>query len=273
MPFLERLEDAITRTAPLCAGIDPSPAQLASWGLEDSPTGLAEFVARCLDGFCDAAAIVKPQVAFFERFGAAGFAVLEALLEAASERGVLVLADAKRGDISTTIEAYADAWLAEGSPLAADAVTATAYLGLGALEPLFDQAVQTGRGVFVVVESSNPEGRALQRAQMGATTVAGSLYRGLAEYNRTTTHGALGAVVGATNDVDHQLLASLGGAILAPGLGAQGATPGDLGDRFGGLGIAVLASASRSLLLHGPDPAALAAATRALGDEVRAALG
>ena len=151
-------------TGPLCAGIDPSAALLAEWGLSDDAVGLRSFCRTCVEAFAGTVAVIKPQVAFFERHGSAGMAELERLIVEASAAGLIVIADAKRGDIDSTAEAYADAWLGAASPFAADAVTAHPYLGLGALAPLVRLAAANGRGVLVVARSSNPEGRGLQQA-------------------------------------------------------------------------------------------------------------
>ena len=151
-------------TGPLCAGIDPSAALLNEWGLSDDAEGLRSFCRTCVEAFAGTVAVIKPQVAFFERHGSAGMAELERLIAEATAAGLIVIADAKRGDIDSTAEAYADAWLGAASPFAADAVTAHPYLGLGALAPLVRLAAANGRGVLVVARSSNPEGRGLQQA-------------------------------------------------------------------------------------------------------------
>src|SRR5271166_1013008 len=162
--FSERLVAAVASTGPLCAGIDPSASLLTDWGLTDDAAGLRAFGSRCVEAFAGTVPVVKPQVAFFERHGAAGFGALEQLIAEARSAGLLVIADAKRGDIGSTMEAYAAAWLDPDSPLGADAVTAVPYLGLGALQPMVDLAAAHGRGVIVVVRSSNPEGHVLQQA-------------------------------------------------------------------------------------------------------------
>ncbi len=130
-----------------------------AWGLTDDVKGLRSFCRICVEAFGGVVPVIKPQVAFFERHGSAGLAELERLFVDAARAGLLVLADAKRGDIDTTAAAYAEAWLGEGSTLAADAVTAHPYLGVAALAPLVTMAARTGRGVIVVTRSSNPEGR------------------------------------------------------------------------------------------------------------------
>ena len=174
--FGDRLSGTLSDLGPLCMGIDPSSHLLARWGLPDSGDGLRLFGEAVVEAARGTAAVVKPQVAFYERHGSAGFAALEKTIESAKQAGLLVLADAKRGDIGSTSEAYAAAWLKQGSPLEVDAVTATAYLGLAALTPMFEMAQQNGKGVIVVVQSSNPEGLQLQNALLGSdVTVAGRL--------------------------------------------------------------------------------------------------
>ncbi len=199
--FGDRVAAAVARTGPLCAGIDPSAALLAKWGLSDDAKGLRSFCAACVEGFAGAVSVVKPQVAFFERHGSAGLAELERLIADAMAAGLIVIADAKRGDIDSTAAAYADAWLGEASPLSVDAVTAHPYLGLGALSPLVDLAAANGKGVLVVARSSNPEGRELQQAVTAAGPGVEDMLLGeIAELNgspRIPT-GTVGAVVGAT---------------------------------------------------------------------------
>jgi len=277
--FGDRLANAMASTGPLCVGIDPSPALLGTWNLPDDAIGLRRFGLTCVEALAGVVAAVKPQVAFFERHGAAGFAALEAVLGAAREAGLLAVADAKRGDIDSTAAAYAQAWLEPGSPLAADAVTAVAYLGLGALEPLLATAERSGRGVFVVCRSSNPEGRPLQEAvTAGGRAVEDLLLAGLAARNeRSRPEGArlasAGAVVGATLEPGAFPLGELGGPILAPGLGAQGATVADVARRFESAAPAsVLVSASRAVLAAGPSGRALADAARHLAEALAEAL-
>jgi orotidine-5'-phosphate decarboxylase len=275
--FGDRVAAAVGRTGPLCAGIDPSSALLAKWGLSDDAVGLRSFCASCVQGFAGAVAVVKPQVAFFERHGSAGLAELERLIAEANGAGLIVIADAKRGDIDSTAAAYAEAWLGEASPLAADAVTVHPYLGLGALAPLVHLGSANGRGVIVVVRSSNPEGRDLQQAVTGGgPSVEDMLLAEIAEYNGSSEvlAGTVGAVVGATLEPSAFALSQLGGVILAPGLGAQGASPADVAARFAGCRPGgVLPSSSRGLLNEGPDPAALRDSARSLNRELAAAMG
>jgi orotidine-5'-phosphate decarboxylase len=267
---------AVAEHGPLCAGIDPSATLLADWGLTDDVVGLREFCRACVDAFAGAVAVVKPQVAFFERHGAAGVAELEWLIAEARSAGLVVIADAKRGDIDSTADAYAEAWLSESSPLAADAVTAHAYLGLGALAPLVRLAGVTGRGVLVVARSSNPEGRSLQLATTADGRAVEDLLLGeIAALNASeeVPTGTVGAVIGATLSPSNYPLSQLGGVILAPGLGAQGAGPADVATRFAGCAPgSVLPSSSRGLLRHGPDPAAMRREAVSLSRELAAAM-
>jgi orotidine-5'-phosphate decarboxylase len=272
--FGDRVAAAVARTGPLCAGIDPSAELLVAWGLSDDAAGLRQFGLRSVEAFAGVVPVVKPQVAFFERCGSAGMAALEALLEEARSAGLLVIADAKRGDIGSTMEAYARAWLDPGSPLRADAVTAAPYLGLGALQPMVDLAGETGRGVVVVARSSNPEGRSLQEARTdggSGPAVEDMLLAGIADLNRggRVPAGTVGAVVGATLGPSRFHLAELGGVILAPGVGAQGGTASGVGALFGECPPgSVLASSSRSLLACGPAVPALREAAMKARDEM-----
>jgi orotidine-5'-phosphate decarboxylase len=275
--FGDRVAAAVRATGPLCAGIDPSAQLLEDWGLSDDARGLKEFCNVCVEAFAGVVGVVKPQVAFFERHGAAGMAELERLVADAHAHGLVVLNDAKRGDVDTTVEAYADAWVGAASPLAGDAVTVHPYLGLGALEPLVRLAAANGRGVMVVARSSNPEGRALQQALTAqGASVEDMLLAEIAALNGSAgiPAGTVGAVVGATLPPSDFPLSQLGGVILAPGLGAQGAGPADVAERFAGCAPGtVLPSSSRGLLRHGPDPEALRRNAELLVRELSAAMG
>lgn len=261
--FGERLAAAVERRGPLCVGIDPHPALLASWGLTDDAEGLRRFSAAVVEAVADVAAAVKPQVALYERHGSAGIAALEELLADARGAGVLTIADAKRGDIGSTMAAYAQAWLGETSPLAADAVTLSPYLGFESLRPALDLAAQTGRGVFVLALTSNPEGASVQHVG-GEASVARRIVEAAGAENRRypgadAGHGSVGLVVGATvGDAVARLgldLAAMGGPVLAPGLGAQGATAEMMRETFGAAYPRVLGTSSRDILAAGPDRA------------------
>ncbi|MCI0688824.1 MAG: orotidine-5'-phosphate decarboxylase [Sporichthyaceae bacterium] len=270
-PFGARLRAALDTRGPLCVGIDPHPELMASWGLADSVVGLDRFAMTVVDAVADRVAVVKPQSAFFERHGSAGIAVLERTMAAARARGALVLLDAKRGDIGSTVAAYASAYLAPESPLYADALTASPYLGYESLRPLLDTALRTGSGVFVLAYTSNPEGATVQRA-LGhdGTAVGAGILAGIAAENAGVAPlGSIGAVVGATvADVDFDL-AAVNGPLLAPGVGAQGGTPAGLRSVFGAALPNVVPAVSRDLLRLGPDGAAL----RVAADRMTAEFG
>src|ERR1700722_12069316 len=232
--FGTRLRERIRALGPLCVGVDPSRELLESWDRSDSVEGLEFFARATLDAVVGTAAAIKPQVAFFERFGSAGYRVLEQLIGDARDADVLVVADAKRGDFLVTNHGYAEAWLAERSPLRVDAVTASPYLGVDALAPLFALAEENSRGVFVLVATSNPEGRVLQRARTSeGERVEDLVLRSVAARNaREDGMGSFGVVIGATRDQPEFDLARLGGPYLVPGVGAQGASAEDVGRLF-----------------------------------------
>jgi len=274
--FGSRLGRAMADRGPLCVGIDPHPALLQRWGLTDDAAGLERFSLTVLEAVGSLAAAVKPQVALYERHGSAGIAVLERTLAAAAEASVLTIADAKRGDIGSTMAAYADAWLRDGSALAADSVTLSPYLGFESLRPALDLAAGTGRGVFVLALTSNPEGASVQHVG-GADSVARRITEAAAVENQRYdgSLGSVGLVVGATVgsalsalDID---LAAVRGPILAPGLGAQGATAADLRRTFGAAYPQVLGTSSRGILGAGPQLQSLRDAARRTLDELLAA--
>lgn len=278
--FGVRLRSAMTELGPLCAGIDPHPGLLAHWGLDESVAGLETFAMTCVEAFAGTVAVVKPQSAFFERFGSAGVAVLERTLAGLREAGTLSLLDVKRGDIGSTMTAYAEAYLSQDSPLCADAITVSPFLGFESLRPALDLAHDTGRGLFVLTLTSNPEGAEVQHALRDGRTVAGSIVDGVTSANAPEAGrgllGSIGMVVGATvGRAAQDLGLDLAGAnapLLAPGVGAQGATAADLATVFGKALGNVLASSSREILRVGPEGAALRAAARQTAEQLRVIL-
>ncbi|MFD7451335.1 orotidine-5'-phosphate decarboxylase [Kitasatospora sp. NPDC059827] len=267
-PFGARLRQALDTRGQLCVGIDPHASLLSAWGLGDDLAGLETFSRTVVEALADRVAVLKPQAAFFERFGSKGVAVLEKAVEEARAAGALVLMDAKRGDIGSTMAAYAEAFLSPSSPLFSDAVTVSPYLGFGSLRPALDLAREQGCGVFALALTSNPEGAEVQRA-VGADgePVAASVLRQLAAENAGAAPlGSFGAVVGATL-ADAGVDLAINGPLLAPGIGAQGATMADLPRVFGASVINVVPSVSRDVLKHGPSvPALRAAAERFVGE-------
>lgn len=280
-PFGARLAGAMAEHGPLCVGIDPHASLLTSWGLADDVDGLRRFSLTVLEAVAGHVAAVKPQAAFFERHGSRGVAVLEEVVAAGRESGTLVIVDAKRGDIGSTMGAYADAFLRDGSPLAGDALTVSPYLGFGSLQPAVELAAATGRGLFVLCLTSNPEGGEVQHARTvgdDGATVAATMAAHAARLNAGATPlGSVGLVVGATvGAAAHATgtdLAAVNGPLLAPGVGAQGAGAAELAAVFGSARGQVLASSSRGVLQAGPDVARLRDAARRAGDEAAAALG
>ncbi|TVX82146.1 orotidine-5'-phosphate decarboxylase [Corynebacterium sp. NML180780] len=252
--FGGRLVAAGERHGRLCVGIDPHAALLKQWGLPDSVDGLRRFAEICVEAFAGHVALVKPQVAFFERFGARGFAVLEETLASLRERGTLSVADAKRGDIGSTMAGYAAAWLEPGAPLEADAVTLTPYLGVGSLEPAIELAGEHGKGVFIMAANSNPEAEAFQSSLIDDRTIAQYMVDGCAAYNGDAESGVghVGVVVGATVGKP-PLLERLNAPVLMPGVGAQGATMNDVARIAGAQARLVFPNVSRSVLSAGPD--------------------
>jgi orotidine-5'-phosphate decarboxylase len=263
--FGARLTSAMADRGPLCLGIDPHPELLQAWGLPVDVDGLTAFCDVCVQAY-EGFAIVKPQVAFFEGYGAAGYSVLETVIAELRDAGVLVLADAKRGDIGSTMAAYAAAWAGE-SPLACDAVTASPYLGFESLRPLLDTAAQHGRGVFVLAATSNPEGASVQRAVLDGRTVAQSIVDDASVENRGADAGSVGVVVGATL-AEVPDLGELGGPVLLPGVGAQGGRADALRGLGGAAPGTLLPAVSREVLRAGPDVGAVRAAAERMRDAV-----
>ncbi|MDC7110133.1 orotidine-5'-phosphate decarboxylase [Corynebacterium pseudodiphtheriticum] len=250
--FGERLRERAAERGRLCVGIDPHAGLLQDWGLANDIAGLREFSRRCVDAFADTACVVKPQVAFYERFGSAGYAVLEETLDALRDAGALVIADAKRGDIGSTMEGYASAWLDPDSPLHADAVTVAPYLGLGALKPAIAAAEQNGAGVFVLAATSNPEAVELQSFQQAGVSLAQHVVDYCRDFNQSRNAAVLGIVVGAT--VSSPLdLGGFNGPILMPGVGAQGGTVADIARITADATEWSFPNVSRSVLSAGPD--------------------
>lgn len=270
-PFGRRLAHAMETAGPLCLGVDPHPGLLRQWGLSDTPAGLEAFSLTALEAAVGPegprVAAIKPQVALYERHGSAGLAALERLLAAARDAGVLTIADAKRGDIGSTMDGYAAAWTSDASPLAADAVTLSPYLGFGTLVPTIRAAHEAGRGVFVLALTSNPEGREVQHVGEGSAegSVARRIAAAAAAENAALrgddAWGPVGLVLGATVAAEADRLGldlpALGGPLLAPGFGAQGATARGMRADFGTAWPQVLATSSRGILSAGPSVTSL----------------
>jgi len=274
--FAARFAGVRDQLGPLVLGADPHSSVLAGWSLTDDADGLERFTDIVLAAASGAVGVVKPQSAFYERHGWRGVQALTRLVETARADGLLVIMDAKRGDVGSTNDAYAEAYLGDGAPLQADALTVHPYLGLAAMDVYVQRAHDSGAALFVVTRSSNPEGRPVQGARTAAgPTVEESLLDEIRALNAALAPGGIGpigAVIGSDPKLPPLDLAAANALYLAPGLGAQGATPADVATTFAACPDRVLPSASRSLLAAGPDPAAISAAAKRLNDDLRTRL-
>ena len=270
--FGDRLTAAFAASGHLCVGIDPHASLLRDWGLSDSPDGLLSFSMSVIEACAGNIAVIKPQVSFFERFGSKGFEVLERVTHEAKEAGLIVIADAKRGDIGTTMGAYLEAWFGDKSGLYADALTVSPYLGLGAVSDGFTEWSTYGKGIFSLVATSNPEGQAVQGALVGNRTLAADQFAQLEKLNGPG-FGPFGAVVGGTMNLSSFDLTQEASnvPILAPGFGHQGALLSEGRSIFGAKADQVIFSVSRSVLTLGK--AGLQKGVIVANDELNRALG
>lgn len=247
--FGQQLSIVFETSGQLCVGLDPSDDQLKAWGLPRNPEGLREFGLAMIDACASEVGIIKPQVAFFESYGPKGFEVLAELLLVAKQARLLVVADAKRGDIGSTMNGYTKAWLSKEAIFSVDALTLSPYLGLETLRPTIDTALQNEKGVFLLAATSNPEARQLQSAVFEGETVAGSVAKFASSFNAPAL-SSVGIVVGATTtlkgagifaeDLSHT-------PILMPGFGAQGVSLESAGEIMGELAGNTIANVSRSV--------------------------
>lgn len=259
--FGARLAAAFADFGHLCLGIDAHAQVLGTWGLPDTAAGAREFGLRAVGAAAGRIGIVKPQVAFFERHGAAGYAALEDVLAAARAAHLVVIADVKRGDIGSTVAAYGEAWLTPGSPLEADAMTVSAYQGVGSLEDPIGRARAFGKGLFVLAATSNPQAASIQSAIIGrgphdGSTLAAGIVGDVGILNRGEPLGSFGVVIGATVSLsDYQIEPAWlrGMPVLVPGFGEQGGRLRDAHALFGDAAGSVVANVGRALLADGPD--------------------
>jgi orotidine-5'-phosphate decarboxylase len=274
--FATRFAAVRSRFGPLVWGLDPSGPLLTNWGVGDTPDGLDRFADIVLEAAGGTVGLVKCQAAFYERHGWRGFRTLQRLIADARSAGLLVIVDAKRGDVGSTNDAYAEAYLGTDAPLGTDALTVHPYLGVGAMGAFIARAHESGSCVLVVTRSSNPEGRMVQSAtDPSGRTVEEGLLLAIGELNAQLAPGEIGpigAVIGPTH-IDPPLdLVAPQGLFLAPGVGAQGATPDDVARIFFACPDRVMPSASRSLLRDGPDIDRLRDTAAGLAEEFRAVL-
>ncbi len=268
--YAQRLHSAIRRTqTPSLVGIDPRwdllPQEIrdkASAGggsqAEQHARGFEHFSLELLDIICDSVAVVKPQVAFFEQLGIPGLQALHRVMTRARELGLLVIADAKRGDIGSTAEAYAAGWLAGEDPGAAewpaDALTVNPYLGADTLQPFVDVARQRGAGIYVLVRTSNPGAAVFQDPRSEGHAIYEIVADRVCDLAAQTTpqgedYGCVGAVVGATWPEQLQQLRERmpGVPFLVPGYGAQGGTSADTAGAFDADGLGAVINSSRGI--------------------------
>lgn len=271
----ERLGRLVAERGPLCVGIDPHPSLLSSWGLPVDANGLERCARTMVEAVAGLVPVCKPQSAFFELHGSAGIAVLERVLADLRAAGVLAILDVKRGDIGSTMDAYAAAYLSDGAPLAADAITVSPFLGFGSLTGALELAEREGRGVYVLTLTSNPEGRQVQRARTPTgRLVAEEIVAAAAAANANAgqPYGHVGLVVGATLGATGVDLSAVRGSLLAPGIGTQGGRAAGLAEVFGTALPYVLPSASREVMGAGPDPARIRTKAEQMLTEMRTTL-
>lgn len=269
--FIERLNSAIrSKQTPALVGLDPRmdqlPSEIVNRARQASPdrrlqmaTAYEEFCVRIIDVVAPLVPAVKPQVAFFEEAGADGMEALNIVMRHARKRGLLVIADAKRGDIGSTAEGYAAAWLAgedpESAAWPADCLTINPFLGRDTLDPFVKTAVERNAGLYVLVKTSNPGSGLLQDRQTDGTSVSECLADVVECLARETLiaaeqSGSIGAVVGATHP---QQLADLRSRmphvpLLIPGYGSQGGTSQDVASAFHADGTGALVNSSRGII-------------------------
>jgi orotidine-5'-phosphate decarboxylase len=261
--FSDRLVEAIRKTeSPCVVGLDPRielmPAFIKSG--RGAPTAdvvrsiIRDFHELALDTIAGLAAIVKPQLAFYEQYGSAGIQAFEDTVQAAKQRGLLVIADGKRNDVDSTAEAYAAAYLGETS-FDVDAMTVTPYLGPDSMLPYLDACRRHGKGIFVVLKTSNPGSRDYQDQILQGT--GRPLYESIAQTVRDFGEGqigesgysSVGAVVGATFPEDARRLRALlpHAFILVTGYGTQGASSEGAAACFNGDGLGAIVNSSRGI--------------------------
>lgn len=258
MNFADRLDRSIRDSGSfICAGFDPQLEALPPFILERAGRcastdeavvyALTTFYTLVLDTLAGQVAAIKPNIAFFEQYGLAGLAALVRINELIRERGVPLIIDAKRGDIGSTAKAYSTAFLGRATPfgrevpgLTGDAVTVNPFLGFDTLEPFLADCAEYGRGIFVLVKTSNPGSGDIQ----GSSTTAGGsvselvarwLHEHAAPLTGTCGFSGLGAVVGATYPEEGARLRTImtKNFLLIPGMGAQGGTAADAIQSFG----------------------------------------
>jgi orotidine-5'-phosphate decarboxylase len=245
--FGTRLSKAFSSYGQLCVGIDPSAQQLLSWSLPDSAEGAREFSLALLEACSGQVGIIKPQVAFFEQYGPSGLSVLAEIMREAKQAGFLVIADAKRGDIGSSMDGYTRAWLSSEASFQADALTLSPFLGVESLRPTIEVALKNNKGVFVLSATSNPEASTIQAATKDGSSIASSVATFASSFSESGL-SSVGCVVGATVSFAELGLSESSFAktpILMPGFGAQGVSLADVRKLFGGIRQNLICNVSR----------------------------
>ena len=252
MHFADALTAQTQRTSAVCVGLDPQLSKLPE-GIEKSPQGVQEFCTGIIDAVAETAVCVKPNLAFFEILGWAGMRVFWEVCLHAKHRGLMVIADGKRNDIGSTCEAYADAYLNKESPI--DSLTVTPYLGSDSVKPFIERCEKNGKGIFVIVKTSNPSSGEIQDLPVGDEVVhehLAQLVEGWSTRVLGTSSGfsSVGAVVGATYPEELKYLRTLMPHVpfLIPGYGAQGGSAEDVKHGFLPDGTGAIVNASRSII-------------------------
>lgn len=261
--FGDRLAAAVRRKrSAVCVGLDPRWSSLpesirAGIDIQDraAVASATECYCRCvIDAVVDVAAIIKPQAAFYEQLGPEGMQALHSVIAYANQQGLDVLLDGKRGDIGSTAEGYADAYLGRSSPWSCDALTVNPYLGDDTLEPFVKTANDRGAGIFVLVKTSNPGSGFLQDLNWQGQTlyyrVSQVVQQHALQSRGSSGYGNVGAVVGATYP---EQLAEMRSAmpnawLLIPGYGAQGGTADDVSVGFDEAGLGAIVNSSRGII-------------------------
>jgi orotidine-5'-phosphate decarboxylase len=251
MHFADALIRATKEKSPVCVGLDPALKNLPE-GIPKDAKGILDFGKGIIDAVKGIAACVKPQMAYFEVLGWEGMKVFWDVCAYAKLQDLLVIADGKRNDIGSTCEAYADAYLHEGSPI--DALTVTAYMGSDGVKPFIERCKKNGKGIFVQVKNSNPSSGELQDLPTGDETVHEHMASLVASWGATclgeeSHYSCVGAVVGATYPEELKYLRSLmpNTPILIPGYGAQGGTAADVAHGFVN-GVGAVVNSARGII-------------------------
>ncbi|MDX1925575.1 MAG: orotidine-5'-phosphate decarboxylase [Pirellulaceae bacterium] len=291
--FGDQLADAVrAKKSAVCVGLDPRWGSLPESiraGISAADRNAVAEATECycrhvIDAVAEFAPVVKPQAAFFEQLGPAGMVALGSVIQYARQAGLLVLLDGKRGDIGTTAEAYADAYLGDASAWQCDALTVNPYLGDDTLKPFVDQCQSRSAGIFVLVKTSNPGSGFLQDKVVEGRAVyehMATLVQQLTQQSvGASGYGSIGAVVGATYPEQLAKLRSQMSNtwILIPGYGAQGGTASDVAHGFDTQGLGAIVNSSRGIIFAYQTPRyaglawqdAIAAAARDMAAELRA---